>query len=393
MKCKLTVLITSFVCALAIIINPLTASANEAGGDYSLWDGDLLFYDNMITIPLYQSFSNLEHTNSDGDTTKEYKVASFVGSASNLLKVTGTTGTFLNGNASTSYTFTVNNTETGTVSVSLAENTYDGMQISSLLANIQGNKTVVTIYVNFNNFEITNPVMYFPVTFNVSYSAKYDEIFDIIPEVITVNASGNDWLDSVRMFSSIEDLPGSKGFLARAFDSIKTHLTSLFNGLKANDNANVVAIIDNNNANTSDITDAIGNSSFDITQSMSNYSYSERQNADKNSQNEINQSKENTNNLMNGFDTSTSDSLSDSVDSGFTALEDMESNMLDLGRQGFQAFTFPDQIPSEINICLSFIGILMQAMFEASGSFGLIASISFSLVVVRMISGLTKFMG
>lgn len=392
MKCKLTVLITSFVCALAIIINPLTASANEAGGDYSLWDGDLLFYDNTITIPLYQSFSNLDHFNSDGDMTKEYKVASFVGTASNLLKVTGTTGTFLNGNASTSYTFTVNNTETGTVSVSLADNTYDGMQISSLLANIQGNKTVVTIYVNFNNFEITNPVMYFPVTFNVSYSAKYDEIFDIIPDVITVNASGNDWLDSVRMFSSIEDLPGSKGFLARAFDSIKTHLTSLFNGLKTNDNANTKAI-----------TDAIGNSSYDITESMSNYSYGERQNADKNSQNEmnnatansqaeINQSKENTEKMVNGYDAKNADTTENIMENELAGISQYEEQFFDIGEQYIDSFTFNSGFSDDVNGSFSLISSFMQAMFEASGKFGSIALCSFGFILFRMISGQTKFL-
>lgn len=392
MKCKLTVLITSFVCALAIIINPLTASASEAGGDYTLWDGDLLFYDNLLTIPLYQSFSNLEHTNSDGDTTKEFKVASFVGSASNLLKLTGTTGTFLNGNASTSYTFTVNSPKTGTVSVSLGDNTYEGMQISSLLANVQGNKTVVTIYVNFNNFEITNPVMYFPVTFDIAYSAKYDEIFDVIPDTVTVNASGNDWLDSVRMFQSIEDLPGSKGFLARAFDRVLGEQGLIRNAIGiVNDNITDWFSRVENKLSTININ--LINSFTSLTNKLTSNHSEQIANDDANSKAEIDQSKENTNNLMNGYDDQKNKNLNNTVKDDIENFNNHEDILAMLSDQNMEEFSFPSELPEDILGGFSLLSTIMQAIFESSLGLGWIASVGFSFIIIRMLFGISKFMG
>lgn len=387
--CKCLPFFLSLVLVFGFTLN---VSAAESGGDYTLWDGDLLFYDNLLTIPLYQSFSNLEHTNSDGDTTKEFKVASFVGSASNLLKLTGTTGTFLNGNASTSYTFTVNSPKTGTVSVSLGDNTYEGMQISSLLANVQGNKTVVTIYVNFNNFEITNPVMYFPVTFDIAYSAKYDEIFDVIPDTVTVNASGNDWLDSVRMFYSIDDLPGSKGFLARAFDRVLGEQGLIRNAIGiVNDNiTDWFSRVENK---LSTINFNLVNSFNSLTNKLTSNHDEQLANDDANSKAEIDQSKENTNNLMNGFDTNKSDSLEYDIQSGVGVLDQYESQMFDTSSMTMEMFTPALSFPEAIGGSFSFLGTLMQAIFESSQELGFIVTACFSLIMIRMIGGFTKFLG
>lgn len=374
--------------------------AADSGGPAQPWNGDLLFHDQDFTIPLLQTFANNELTNSDGDTVFRYKSASFDGSVSNLLRITGTPGTYLNGTAHTTYTFTTAEYEDGIISVALASNVYDGMTVTSQNASYVGNQTVINVHVNFSNFEITSSQMYFPILFNVSYSNRYDETFDIVPSAVLIRCVGNDWTDDVAMYTSMEDLPGSKGVIG----SIIGHISTWFNNLMDRDLVNHKDMKNHISSETANITDTLNSNTQTMTnQSQSNSnaqiqanntnSANEIANANANSQAEINQSKENTDNLMNGFNDDNADLIGTNMKFDVNELDNSESMMLMLGTSTMKQFTFPDNIDDSIYNGMGLCGTLMQAIFESSGQFGWVVTSSFAFIIIRMIAGFSKFQG
>ena len=366
MKCKLSLLLTSFVLAFAFLFVPINASAA------SEWNGPVEFAEETIRILMEQStVVTAPMTNATGTGIKQATVT-YSGEASNILRVGGLSGSSVIDGTLVLYgsiplTASTTNRSVGLPTLVFEANTPDGITFGGYIRSNSSSAVNYAIEVQFNEYYSTSSTLNIPFKISMKQMMIYQNLDTNYISTITTSylnnfQFGGEWAGLIDVYTDLQDNPSMDGYFAEQNQQI----------------------IDNSQTQI--------NNQQTIIQDIQNQTNQQHQD----SQAQINQSIANTETMVNGFDTTDSDLTSSSLENDFSSLENAEADSIDFAQTALRGFSIPaggiQGLAEGMTASMSLVTSMAQAIFEASEAFGTIIVAVFALVIVGMVIGLAKFM-
>lgn len=216
-KCRSIITVTlSFLITLSVVLLPMRTMAAESYGYVGTFTGDIQFslHSNNFTLPLHFAYSNVEHYG-DGTVRPSSERVVYSGGYDGNLKISGETGTFLNGSVFTYFKFTHQGTPSGTIHVQGEYMNSDNISMFTKSSYINSNESLVLLLVQFNNFEFTDDVIELPIYFNVTFTTNLSTVDEYVDDYVWIDVVPDEWQDQLTEYTDVRDLPGYIGDFAQ----------------------------------------------------------------------------------------------------------------------------------------------------------------------------------
>lgn len=110
---------------------------------------------------------------------------------------------------------------------------------------------------------------------------------------------------------------------------------------------------------------------------------------------QLTQSSEQHDELINGFDASGGNNASGNLGNSLDSMEEVESGITDKAFEGMSEYTIPEEgvtgYAQQFLTTFPLVAAMMQSIYDSSGPFNILLSVTFTFVLVSMLIGLYRF--